>query len=422
MSIAVIVVALLMMIAVGVFNGIETAVTNVSRAKADAMTDDDVPGADALVALLGDRERAVLATRLVSVPASAVGVGLVTADAAVRHGFGWAMVGVAVVVCVLLIFATAVPKVIALRRVERVAPRAARLLTSLLSIGLFRWVLAIVRWATRQIAGRHERPAAEIPSEEELVALADAAVEAAVLDDSEGEIIQSLVHFGDTLVREAMVPRPDVLAVSSETTIDEAIDALVDRGVSRMPVYGADIDDICGMVHIKHLFSYSRRGRGDHFVTIAQRMPVFVPEIKRAAELFKELKGAPHSMVIVVDEYGGTAGIVTVEDLIEEILGEIVDEFDLDEPTVETVRRGEWRVHGRMPVDDFNEQVGADLPDDGSDSIGGLIFDALGAIPSVGSRVSIGGYTFSVERVEGRRITHVVVAEQRPATRRERVR
>ena len=150
------------------------------------------------------------------------------------------------------------------------------------------------------------------------------------------------------------------------------------------------------------------------------RPPYFVPETKRASDLLRELKGVPDSMVVIIDEYGGMAGIVTLEDLIEEFLGEIVDEFDtMEEPLLEPLQRGEWRVHGRIPIDEFNDLIGADLPDDDWDTLGGLIFDALGRVPSVGEELTEGGYLLTVEEVEGRRITRVRVVEALDAAGRE---
>ena len=260
------------------------------------------------------------------------------------------------------------------------------------------------------------RSAGAVASEEEIVAITDAAVAAAVLDEDEGEMIHSVVDFGDTLVREIMVPRPDVLAASDESTIEEVIDLLVQRGVSRMPIFHGDIDDICGVVHIKDLFARVQRGRGSHFVSIAQREPMFVPESKRAAELLRELKGVPTSLVIVVDEYGSMAGIVTMEDLIEEFIGEIVDEFDaVEDPLVESIGSGEWRVHGRMPIEDFNMHVaGSNLPHVDSDTLGGLIFDELGRVPDVGETIRTSGFALTVDTIEGRRITSVRVVRLQP--------
>jgi CBS domain containing-hemolysin-like protein len=266
-------------------------------------------------------------------------------------------------------------------------------------------------WLGFLVLRRSTGTSAAVTSEEEIMAITGAAVAAEVLDVDEGEIIQSIVDFGDTIVREVMVARPDVLAVSADVTVNDAIELMVERGVSRMPIYGEDIDDVQGIVHIKDLFARMQRGRGGHFVSIAQRKPMFVPETKRAADLLREIKGIRSSMVVVVDEYGGMAGIVTMEDLIEEFFGEIVDEFDAEEePLLEPLRGGEWRVHGRIPIDEFNALIGASLPDDDWDTVGGLIFDALGYVPSVGEAIVTSGFVLTVEGIDGRRITRVRVA------------
>jgi CBS domain containing-hemolysin-like protein len=390
----------------------EAALTNISQSRAEALEEDDVPGAELLVEQLLDRNRVVSPILLLALSAQMVAAAVLAIAVDRQWGGQWVPLAVFVQIGLLFVFAESVPKFWGLHNIDRAAIGSARLVSVLQRIPPVRWLLSALLAPTRLLLGHSQGNAVAVTSEEEVIALADAAVAADVLDDSEGEIIHSLVEFGDTLVREAMVPRPDVLAVADETSVDDAIAQMVERGVSRMPVYGADIDDVRGIVHIKDLFARVQRGRGSHFVSIAQRQPYFVPESKRAAELLRELKGLPDSMVVVVDEYGGTAGIVTMEDLIEEILGEIVDEFDAaEEPMLEPLRVGQWRVHGRMPVDEFNDLLGADLPDDDWDTVGGLIFDVLGHVPDPGEEIVVAGYKLTVERVEGRRITRVRVIE-----------
>ena len=390
----------------------EAALTNISQSRAEALEEEEMDGADVLVRVLTDRTRVVSPVLLLALGAQLASAAILAIAVDRQWGGQWVPVAIVLQLVVLFVIAESVPKFWGLRNIDRAAILAARFVGLLLRIPPVRWSVAALVGVGRLLLRGKDAPAAAVASEEEIVALADAAVAAEVLDDSEGEIIQSIVEFGDTLVREAMVPRPDVLAVSDETSIDDAIAQMVERGVSRVPVYADDVDDIQGIVHIKDLFARVQRGRGSHFVSIAQRQPYFVPETKRASELLRELKGLPDSMVVVVDEYGGTAGIVTMEDLIEEILGEIVDEFDhVEGPLLEPLRRGQWRVHGRMPVDEFNDLLGADLPDDDWDTVGGLIFDALGRVPDEGEDILVAGYQLTVERVEARRITRVRVIE-----------
>ena len=392
----------------------ESALNGMSRSRAEALEEDEAPGASELVNDLQDRRRA-LAPILARSLAAQLSLGAIVAIITQRRfGGAWIPLALLIVMSVMFVVTESVPKTWAMRNIDRVAPSAARASRVIRSFPPIRLLLGILGAMSTALLRNTSRSAGAVRSEEEIVAITDAAVAAEVLDEDEGEIIQSVVDFGDTIVREVMVPRPDVLAVSAEMTIDGAIELLVDRGHSRMPIYNEDIDDVQGVVHIKDLFARVQRGRGSHFVSIAQRTPVFVPETKRAADLLRELKGVPTSLVVVIDEYGGMAGIVTMEDLIEEFIGEIVDEFDaVEEPLFEPLRVGEWLVHGRITIDEFNELINADLPDDDWDTLGGLIFDDLGRVPEVGETVTTNGLALTVETVEGRRITRVRVVRHR---------
>ena len=392
----------------------ESALNGISLSRAEALVEDDVSGAPKLVAGLADRGR-LLSPILVLSLGSQLALGSIVALLVERRwGSEWVPLGIVILLFSMFVIAESVPKTWALRNIDRAAPMAALLSRTLMMIPPFRWAVAGLGWLASLILRRTTRSSGAVSSEEEIVAITDAAVAAQILDVDEGEMIQSIVNFGDTIVREVMIPRPDVLSASADCTIEAAIELMVERGVSRMPIFGDDIDDVRGIVHIKDLFARLQRGRGSHFVSIAQRQPTFVPETKRAADLLRELKGVPSSMVVVIDEYGGMAGIVTLEDLIEEFLGEIVDEFDTDEePLLEPLRGGEWRVHGRIPIDEFNELIGAELPDDDWDTVGGLIFDDLGHVPEVGEAISNSGFTLTVEAIEGQRITRVRVARAR---------
>lgn len=388
----------------------ESALNAMSTSRAEALVEDGAPGAERLAAGLVDRRR-LLAPILILSLGSQLTLGALVAIAVERRwGGAWVPVGLAILLLGMFVIAESVPKTWALRNIDRVAPAAASFSRGFLAIPPLRWLMVGLGTLGSLVLRRTTGSSGAFTSEEEIVAITDAAVAAKVLDVDEGQIIQSIVDFGDTIVREVMVARPDVLAASADITIDEAIAMMVERGVSRMPIYGEDIDEIQGIVHIKDLFARMQRGRGGHFVSIVQRKPMFVPETKRAADLLREIKGVRSTMVVVIDEYGGMAGIVTMEDLIEEFLGEIVDEFDAEEePLLEPLRGGEWRVHGRIPIDELNELIGAELPDDDWDTIGGLIFDALGHVPALGEEIHVDGFLLTVEAIEGRRITRVRV-------------
>ena len=387
----------------------EMALTVMTPSRAEALLEDGVKGADIVARRAASRTTFVASLVMLALAARIA----IVASAVVYAQQRWGAAGVwgsAIVTGVfLLVLAELAPRLWALRNLDRAAPIAAQGVEHLERVAPLRWLANGAMTATRLIV-RTPVASAAVTSEDEVVALADAAVEAAVLSADEGEIIHSLVEFGDTLVREAMVARPDVVAIPSEQTVADTIASMNEAGVSRAPVVGNDIDDVRGIVHIKDLYERQQRGRGEHFATIARREPHFVPETKPAFELLRELRGMRHSMVIVIDEYGGMAGIVTMEDLIEEILGEITDEFDRDmPPSLELLHDGEWLIHGRLPIDEFNEQLDADLPADDWDTVGGLIIDALGRVPDAEETLSTGGYLLTVEEVVGRRITRVRV-------------
>ena len=247
-------------------------------------------------------------------------------------------------------------------------------------------------------------------SEEELLAVADRALESHSIEVEEHELIGLVIAFGDTLVREVMVPRPDIVSVGANFTAAAAMEVAVLNGYSRVPVSGTGVDDMIGVVHAKDLMEAQMDSRGEVLVGEMARAPLFVPETKNAGELLREMQSNRHHMAVVVDEYGGTAGLVTLEDLLEEVVGEIVDEFDREEPLAQPLLGGGLRVHGRMPVDELNGILGATLPDGAWDTVGGLLFDALGHVPDVGESVDMAGRRFSVEQVVGRRITRVRIS------------
>ena len=254
---------------------------------------------------------------------------------------------------------------------------------------------------------RLRRAPAPAVSEDELMALTEAAVESDAIEAGERDMIESALALGDTVVREVMVPRTDMVHAGASMTVVEALELAIDRGLSRLPVSGDDLDDIVGLALLKDLARTERSGRGSQPVSASMRRAVFVPETKRVGELLQEMRTAGGHLAVVVDEYGGTAGLVTLEDLVEELVGEIVDEFDPQEPMLEPLAGGEALVHGRMPVDQLNHLMGADLPDDDWDTVGGFIFNTLGHVPDVGATVEAGELRLRVERMQGRRITRV---------------
>ncbi|QCU78011.1 HlyC/CorC family transporter [Citricoccus sp. SGAir0253] len=255
-----------------------------------------------------------------------------------------------------------------------------------------------------------EEEAAEIEERHfrEFVARAN---DADVLEDAEAELIQSVFDMGDTLVRAVMVPRTDVVTVETGTSLEDALSLFLRSGCSRIPLIGDNADEVFGMVYLKDVARALHRGGpegpvdGGAPVDVVAREVRFVPESKPVSALLQELQRESTHVAIVVDEYGGTAGLVTLEDLIEEIVGEISDEYDRqDRPEVEPLGNGAFRVDARMGIDDFAEMFGVDLDDeDDVDTVGGLLAKTLGRVPIQGSHVTFQGLELTAESLEGRR-------------------
>ena len=229
-----------------------------------------------------------------------------------------------------------------------------------------------------------------------------------VLETEERKMIYSIFQFGDTLCREIMVPRIDVNALEADTSIPEAIEAVIESGHSRVPVFDDTIDNIIGLLYVKDLLRVPLEHDGNHSIHDLLRAAYFVPEAKKVPELLREMQTREVHMVIVVDEFGGTAGLVTLEDVVEEIVGEIRDEYDQGEELLhEKTGADEYIFHGRIDLDDFNDLVETNLPKDMADTLGGFIYGQIGRVPVEGEQVNIDGWVLTVTQVSNRRIVKV---------------
>ena len=262
---------------------------------------------------------------------------------------------------------------------------------------------------------------APVLTEEELKMLVEAGEEEGVIEVEEKEMIHSIFDFTDTVARQVMKPRTDVHAAAITSTLDELLDVITTTGHSRIPIYEENIDNIVGIVHAKDLLPILRQDKRLFDIQTVMREAYYIPETKDVDELLAEFKRGNIQMAIVRDEYGGTAGLVTVEDLLEEIVGEIRDEYDIEEPLIQIIDEDHARVSARMNIDELNDEMHLEIPEsEDYETIGGLVFDIFGRQPAEGEMISYENLDFVVEKVEaGRLHTILVTRTERPVEESE---
>ena len=251
-------------------------------------------------------------------------------------------------------------------------------------------------------------------SEGDIRSMAQVGHEEGSIDEDEKELIHSIFEFGDTIVREVMVPRPDVVAVEDTDSLREVQALVLEHGYSRIPVYHEDLDDVVGVVFAKDVLKALHQGKTDMPLADLARTARFVPESKKVLDLLREMQREKFHLTLVTDEYGSVTGIVSLEDLLEELVGEITDEYDQEEPEVVVVSDGVYRVSGKVSIDDLNDELEAELPNGDWDTVAGLVLDLFGKIPENGEMARYEGWEFRAEEVQGRRIATVLVTRLAP--------
>lgn len=369
-------------------------------------------GPGRITALVSRRNEILPPLLLLSLVCHVAVAVLISVLAYEQWGATGAWIAFALVTVVIFVLAEAIPKTYALQHTARAATRVAPLVSWLVLFPPLRWLARGLVGLANVILPGKGRPMGPSVTEEELLALAGAAAEDEVIEAEEGALIRSIIEFGDTVTREVMVPRTDMITVEGSFRVVDAIEVAILNGFSRMPATGeGGADDIIGVVYAKDLMRADRDGRGERPVAELARPAHFVPEAKRVPELLREMQAERFHLAIVVDEYGATAGIATLEDLIEELVGEIRDEYDVEEPMVEPLLGGAMRVNAKMDVDDLGELLEVELPDGEWDSVGGLVVATLGRVPKPGEQVEVGGLVLQAERVTGRRIGSLRVSK-----------
>jgi CBS domain containing-hemolysin-like protein len=322
-------------------------------------------------------------------------------------------VGVAINVVLFFVLAEAVPKTYALLHPVKGATITARPIELLVRFWPLRIASnALIKLTNIIVKGEGLKQGPFI-GEQEFLGIVEAAAQDSVIEHEERELIESVIEFGDTVVREIMVPRPDVVFIDDTLTVSEALDRAVEEGFSRLPIFRKDeddVDDVEGIVYVKDLVIAERSGRGKESVRVLMREVEVVPESKLVADLMRNMQAKKFHMVMVADEYGIIAGLATLEDCLEELVGEIVDEHDDEEEIMQRLQNGDYLVVGSTPISKINDDLEMKIPETEYDTIGGFIFGMLGHVPVVGESVDNAGWRFSAEVLDGRRIQQVRVS------------
>ncbi len=406
----------------------EAALSSFSRARALELAHEQRPGAAALLRLLDDpapRLNALLVLRLLSETSAVVLGTAMVLDLLGPDEWTSILVAIGVMFLVLFVLIGVGPRTLGRQHSESVSLATAGVVLALSRVvGPLSRLLILVGNALTPGKGFSAGP---FSSEAELREMVDLAEASSLIESGESKMIHSVFELGDTSVREVMVPRTDVVFIERSKTLRQAMSLFLRSGFSRIPVVGEDLDDIIGFAYLKDISKrvFDRQAAQTTEQVESMMRPVFhVPDSKPVDDLLREMQAERRHIAVVVDEYGGTAGVVTIEDILEEIVGEITDEFDTEERPVEELPDGSIRVSARFPVDDLEDIVGVAIEDDDVDSVGGLLAKYLGKVPIAGSSVEVKGLRLTAEETKGRRnrvgtvlIAHVVREEPDVLTR-----
>ena len=399
----------------------EAGVVWVNRARARALIAKGEPRAEALQAYLHDRHSLLgaldIARDLAIIAGVAFGLFLVIGET----GHKWAGLVVTIVVALVVVAVLqAVPRLLMIGAPEYWGLRLSAIADVLKAVfAVPAWIVSLPDRVMLRARGLSAGAFEDVLESDELVRLMEIEEEEGAMEPTEREMIRGVINLEETSVHEIMVPRIDVVAVSTEDTLDDVIRVITERGYSRVPLFEETIDNVVGVLYAKDIMKHLAAGGVDRSATNLHdlaRPPFFVPESKRVDELLADMRANRVHLAIVVDEYGGTAGIVTIEDMLEEIVGEIEDEYDREEPTIEKVDDTEAIVDARVSIDDLNELLGLHIEGEDFDTVGGFVYHELGRMALAGDEVQSDGLQLKVLSVLGRRIKKIRVKKELPAT------
>ncbi|MHB1251218.1 MAG: hemolysin family protein [Acidimicrobiales bacterium] len=392
----------------GFFALAETALVRMSKSRSRSLKEQGRRGATALVKLADAPERFLNPLLLLVLMCQLISATLVGVLAERLFGAAGVIIATISEVVVIFVIFEAIPKNLAVQHPDASALVAAPVVSTLLRFWPIKWIsslLLAIAHGVMHLFGSTDQT--HRVTESEILAMADVAHEDAAIASDERNFIHSVIEFGDTIVREVMVPRIDMVDVSHSASVREALNLAIATGRSRLPVLGESVDDIVGIVNLRHLASLFAEGLGDELIEDHMGEPRFVPETKKVASLLSEIRQGKSHLFVVVDEYGGTAGLVTLEDILEELVGEITDESDPSIDDLDQTIEAGITLSGRLNIDDVNLEYGLSLPKLGWDTVGGLVLDLAGGVPEEGDVFATEGYEVTVTRMDGRRIEEV---------------
>jgi putative hemolysin len=394
----------------GFFSGSEIGLFRLSHSKRKHLLDEgEDPAARTVDRLLRKPDRTLITiligNNLVNILAAALATSLAL-DVFGSHGVA---IATGVMTLLILTFGEIMPKAYASRFSAKVSLRSAPPLR-LLQILLFPlvWLFEGFTRVVFRLFGAREKAEATFASTEEIRTLIEMGEEEGVLEEEERDMLHGVIDFGELMAKEVMVPRQDMICLPARAHVRDAVELAVRSGRSRLPVFDGGLDNIVGTVYVKDLLAQLASNKGDAYVTEIMRDAVFMPETNTLDDVLRELQRRRTHMAIVVDEYGGTSGLVTMEDLLEEIVGEIFDEYDRGRETIRRVSEDTVVVDARVHVDDVNEEFGTSIPEDEVyETVGGFVYHSLERIPHEGESFEAHGLAVKVEKVANRRILRV---------------
>ena len=391
----------------------EMSLSRITKQKAQALVEQKAKSAKLILRLASEPTRWINPLLLTVNIFQTVQATLTGIVAGRLFGAAGVLIGVTLNVIIFFLLAEAVPKTYGLQNPVRGASITARLVSAV--VGFYplqiisRWLIKL----TNLIVRGEGLAAGPFISEQEFLGIVEAAVQDSVIEHEERELIESVIEFGDTVVREIMIPRPDIISINDDLTVTGALDIVVDSQLSRLPVLRADDhdqDDLVGAVFAKDLIAAERIGRGGESIKNFLHVVQVVPETKLVSDLMREMQADKFHLAMVADEYGLLAGLVTLEDCLEELVGEIGDEHDDDDVSIQRQLNGDFLVAGVTTISKVNAILESEISDEEYDTVGGLVFGVLGHVPEVGECIVENKWKFRVEQLDGRRIQTVRIS------------